>query len=418
MPSSFQSLLSQFKQTAAHQKKRSACESASTEASSTSDVPSKKRQKPTSVSPAAVHRVILLCPANTTTGGPEAIHQLCGMFQTQNEKCPLNSIPATILYCEEIQSFDSSTELDLQVASQASIPTIYTGYNPQVLSWNPNETLKATDLVIFPELWTQYLDSFAPAAKAQKGIWWLSVDNNRGKYLSWMKKSTGVNCLRHFCQSAYAKDYLLKHDNSLLSESSSSKLNNKSHRLFDLHEYIPKNRFILEDGVYSFPEEDNGGNRCIDVVYNPVKGKFYTDEIIRQATRCKSELKFRAIEGNDGKKRLTPREVTDLLRQSKVYIDFGNHPGMDRIPREAALAGCIVITNHEGAAGFQSDVPINSKYKIEEFDAYKIVSLLEKSVKDYSGCRKDFDSYRKTIGQQYENMGSQVRDIMSQLTSK
>ena len=91
---------------------------------------------------------------------------------------------------------------------------------------------------------------------------------------------------------------------------------------------------------------------------------------------------------------------------------------MDRIPREAALAGCIVITNHEGAAGFQSDVPINSKYKIEEFDAYKIVSLLEKSVKDYSGCRKDFDSYRKTIGQQYENMGSQVRDIMSQLTSK
>jgi len=47
-----------------------------------------------------------------------------------------------------------------------------------------------------------------------------------------------------------------------------------------------------------------------------------------------------------------------------MYIDFGTHPGKDRIPREAALRNCIVLTNRNGAADNNVDVPIPNEYKI------------------------------------------------------
>lgn len=40
---------------------------------------------------------------------------------------------------------------------------------------------------------------------------------------------------------------------------------------------------------------------------------------------------------------MTRDEVIRELQRAKVYIDFGNHPGKDRIPREAAILGCCAI---------------------------------------------------------------------------
>ena len=39
-------------------------------------------------------------------------------------------------------------------------------------------------------------------------------------------------------------------------------------------------------------------------------------------------------------------------------MDFGFHPGQDRLPREAALLKNCIITNREGSAAFYKDVPI------------------------------------------------------------
>ena len=50
---------------------------------------------------------------------------------------------------------------------------------------------------------------------------------------------------------------------------------------------------------------------------------------------------------------MTPEQVVDLMSESKVYIDFGNHPGKDRIPREAVINGCCVITGVRGSARFK-----------------------------------------------------------------
>lgn len=104
------------------------------------------------------------------------------------------------------------------------------------------------------------------------------------------------------------------------------------------------------------------------------------------------------------------------MKQSKVYIDFGPHPGMDRIPREAALAGCIVITNKNGAANYDKDVPIPPQYKFEKFDSYCIVECIEKCVNDYESKREEFNDYRKWIANQYEEMTDYVKSIILELS--
>jgi hypothetical protein len=91
-----------------------------------------------------------------------------------------------------------------------------------------------------------------------------------------------------------------------------------------------------------------GEERTSDVLYNPLKGMHYTDAIWK---RSGSLIKIRPIgSGLDGRDQVSPEEVRRMLKRAKVYIDFGPHPGMDRLPREAALAGCCVVTNREDAA--------------------------------------------------------------------
>ena len=37
-------------------------------------------------------------------------------------------------------------------------------------------------------------------------------------------------------------------------------------------------------------------------------------------------------------------------------VDLGHHPGKDRLPREAALAGCVTVVGRAGAAVFADEV--------------------------------------------------------------
>jgi len=63
-------------------------------------------------------------------------------------------------------------------------------------------------------------------------------------------------------------------------------------------------------------------------------------------------------------------EIMSTLSASKIYLDLGTHPGMDRFPREAGLLGCVVMTNLRGSAGNDIDVPINRE--LFKFDDDKV----------------------------------------------
>jgi hypothetical protein len=93
--------------------------------------------------------------------------------------------------------------------------------------------------------------------------------------------------------------------------------------------------------------------RC--VAYNPAKGLPATQRVIRALDGVTT---FHPIKG------LTHAETVELLKGSLIYLDLGGHPGRDRLPREAAVAGCVVLVGKRGAAANDIDIPIPDEYKL------------------------------------------------------
>lgn len=229
----------------------------------------------------------------------------------------------------------------------------------------------SSDLVIWPECWTQLIDSIQPTdesfssidnenhgevrssdrsscnnnrrLKHQIAIWWLSVNNNNGQFTP--EQFATRHDVLHLAQSAYAHDYVsnkLQHGvrKKGIGENDDDCHNNN---LLTLTEFIP----------YSSPTfcpitSDDIKNcdividtpRDLDVVYNPAKGMHYTDEIIRRmcggggggkkvktqnwndgggSSGVEGSTRFTPIgKGVGGRERMTGEEVVDLLRRSKV----------------------------------------------------------------------------------------------------
>jgi len=80
---------------------------------------------------------------------------------------------------------------------------------------------------------------------------------------------------------------------------------------------------------------------------------------------------------------MTKDQVMDSLRRSQIYIDFGHHPGKDRVPREAAAVGNVVLLRNAGSGRLFPDHGIDSAYKFDDADvtsgvlAARVQNILE-----------------------------------------
>lgn len=77
------------------------------------------------------------------------------------------------------------------------------------------------------------------------------------------------------------------------------------------------------------------------ILYNPKK-----DFPIQKNNRKNPNFKFVPLVG------YSRAELNDLFDKAKIYIDFGNFPGKDRLPREAVIHKCCIITGKNGASFF------------------------------------------------------------------
>ena len=103
-------------------------------------------------------------------------------------------------------------------------------------------------------------------------------------------------------------------------------------------------------------------------------------------------------------------ELYQQLKKSKIYIDFGYHPGKDKIPREAVINDCIIITNTKGSAGNYGDVP--TEYKIKEKDSLKEASsIIKECIKFYPERIKKYSGYKKSVLDGKKKMKDQVLKI-------
>ncbi|MBE4973824.1 hypothetical protein J9788_10600 [Serratia sp. X10] len=313
-------------------------------------------------------KVYICCPGGSITGGPELLHQFCDALGR-------NGVDASMVY----YPLDTSFQL----------PQQYAHYNVRVTQHK--DVVCDNAIVIIPEVATALAKNFSAA---QICIWWLSVDNyfSHKKYNWFIRRYVG-----HF------KSILTGHRLSISSMKNYQHLSQSEYARMFL-----ESRGIHCDMLTDYLNEthlkdiDESIKRENIIAYNPKKGEKYSNKLISRYP----DYKFIPI------KNMTAIEVRKLLERSKVYIDFGDHPGKDRFPREAVMAGCCVVTGRRGSAANKVDVPVPSCYKLDESaESFEqdFQKIIENIFQDYEKCYADFESYKNKISSEFDVFKQQVK---------
>lgn len=324
------------------------------------------------------------CPAYSTTGGFELLHQLVYKLNKIKE----NS--AFIFY----HNYDSTK-------SEHPTPDIYMKYTEGKFV---DKIIDNKDsILVLPEVYTNYITNYK---NIKIVVWWLSVDYfyisieniNRGKKLSYKEYKVGkkfrlfkflnyLNIKPNYPFNPLKKNVLFNKRvilHAYQSEYARNFLETKN-----LKPILPLSDFLNSAFLQKEISKDERDNV---ILYNPKKGFEITKELIS----FMPEYSWIALEN------LTPVEMKNLMEKSKIYVDFGNHPGKDRIPREASINGCIVITNKKGSAKNYSDVSIDDIYKfenpIEEKEDFE--KLVKNIYTDFDSHFVNFDFYKNKIRQE------------------
>jgi hypothetical protein len=219
----------------------------------------------------------------------------------------------------------------------------YMVYNPPIMNniypeyFNVRVSTHVEDLeenlFIFPEI---YKISDFNLKNIRMAVWWLSYDN-----ASIEIREANVKHIKliHLYQSHYARE--------MVGVSG-----------FMIGDYI-RNEFSVDDDV---EKQDV-------ICCNGAKDKT-TPEICK-----KLGIECISIHG------MSRDTVMDILKKCKLYIDNGHHPGKDRIPREASLMNCVIVTNKKGSAGNYEDVSIDEKYDDCEPYILEIMNNYERYLK-------------------------------------
>lgn len=326
--------------------------------------------------------IYVACPPNCVSGGPELLHQLVFTINNLGGE-------AYIYYPNAIKNIDPT-------------PEKFKKYNtPIILDLKKIKNLKA---IIVPEVMTNILNYSVPKT-CRKIIWWLSVDNyflthpNRSLFNkllkliikgdSWNHFDFTLKEVKNYTQSEYAKEFLLQ-KNAQFSGFLSDFLSDD----------------FLEAGLLA---QHNIHKREDIVLYNPKKGINKTNRLIKHSPH----IQFIPINN------MSSEEIIKIMSKAKVYIDFGHHPGKDRIPREAAIMGCCIIVGLSGSAINDIDVPIpkENKFKTINLNIDAVIKKIETCLSDYENEYKQLEFYRNKIYKEKDVFLCQVQSFLKDISN-
>ncbi|MGW5837774.1 hypothetical protein ACWFZ6_07035 [Methylorubrum extorquens] len=314
----------------------------------------------------------ILCPPHAMTGGPEALHQL------GNKLIKLGKTVYMIYFhgsADEIVYSHTVNHDRVLIIPQYDAP-VHDAYKHYGIPYTSCIVDNARARIIIPEIWPHLIDKFLGA---KIYFWWLSydygyqaVESNKG--FDVFRSLSHVN----LAQSAYAQKKL-----ELLGIAQS----------YILSDYTSPNNVCLNI--------DRSTKKNL-VIYNK-KGQFEAERIAPYVKNCNFELIAN----------MSPEQVRNKMADAKAYIDFGPHPGMDRMPREAAASHCCIMTGLRGSASYFEDVPIPSMYKIDTSGDYfeHAGNIIEDMVLNYDRHLKNFDFYRKKITSESTVFECQIKSI-------
>ncbi len=326
----------------------------------------------------------VLCHSGLVTGGSDALHQL--VFYLNN-----TGRNATIVYCSGLKN-----------KNKCSIPESYGKYVKTFKNRLPKDDVD--NIIIIPETKAYYAKLYK---KSQVYIWWLSVNN----FYKTNAKLTAKNIIKNFIRTCakclfYPKQFWI-HYKEVIAESFyngyvfSNERKNVTHLcasyyaldFINKHSTNDKYKFIEPISKYFLDKYEELKNKNTErkglILYNPIK----SGEFIEMIKNKDCDLKFFPLRG------LSQGELIEYYKKAKLYVDFGPFPGAERMPKEAVLFGCNIITGRFGASAFYEDVPILEKYKIDVRLETKenIVKRIQECLFNYENDYNDFDEYRNTV---------------------
>ena len=234
---------------------------------------------------------------------------------------------------------------------------------------------------ILPEVWPDLASSLLHHGCEDVALWWLSVDNfplNLVKQLA--NQRLFRNCL-NLCQSTYAADFVKK---------------NGGRRIMRLSDFVD---FGVVQDTPPLP------SRLYDIAYLPSKARG-AENVLQDLS---VHYRIIALEGMDRS------GIIAALSNSKIFLDCGNQPGKDRVPREAALCGAIPLVRHEGAARFAMDVPLPQDLLVSTdafFNSARLRQTIEAVLADPTRFDGPLDAYRRTIDGERDQFKNDVAQLV------
>lgn len=357
-------------------------------------------------------KVYVVAPYQYATGGVELAHQLVDYLRRKGKD-------AYIIYVVDNCSI---------VSDNPKITEQYKDYDIAVANKIEDGP---ENVIVIPEAFLMMVPRYKDM---QVCVWWMSVDNAIGwddnfgdtfrftKGL-WNKVRLLKPLMSNFIKvyplwNVYCKIFKHRYEKPIkrfVNRYSLKKLRGEDHRLFHFYQatyiqqFLYKQHFdrVIRLTDYINPDIINNVDASKKkeniILFNPSKGFKYTKKLMA----LMHGYKFIALKG------FNREQLNNLFDTAKLYIDFGGFPGKDRLPREAAIHNCCIVTGRFGASGYFEDVPIYGKYKFDMTHANygEIKKCIDDIFANYDERVDDFKYLRETIKREQENFYREIDNI-------
>ncbi len=346
-------------------------------------------------------KIGILCPRGARTGGPEALHQLFCQLKLLGVDCVLVD----------------------GVFSESEPATEYEIYSPE---WMDSELeLESLSHLIVPETYLDLPRSFKRIFRGKIIFWWLSVDNcphpkarlEATRNMLNASREWGLDekdRLRHWAAFLYGVvAYSVRRARSLILGRliiKPSKVLNISQSKY-ASDFVSKNfrKVPLPCSDYLTPRGEVSGILPLAnlVTYNAAKGELFA----RKVSELLPEFEFLPL------RNLSKASLLDKLATSSIYLDLGNFPGKDRIPREARREGTPVVIARRGAGASTVDFPLPRECVVDlkTTDPKSVADLVQRigreraqtliSQRDFEiGILQELDQFRLEVSALVEHL--------------
>ena len=327
-------------------------------------------------------KFIVFCP-DANTGGPFALLQLAKAINDLNYECEVYFYNIGTVKVKKIKKnfiknmiIDGSYTIKYKRKPRINIPN---------LSYKVCNDITVNDTLIFPEVALDYSTTFYNLGFKKRVFWWLSWNNAPFGNLTKFNNIINLKNCMHIFQSKYAQKEAARLDF--------------------------KGLMVSDFTIFDETTDKIKSNKTNDICF--LEGKAPgTELLVKELRNYFSVISI---------KKMSQAQVIQTLKNSKIFIDFGSHPGKVRIPREAALHNCIPLVHNVGAAKYFEDLTISRSLKLDTnaiSDAKILIKKINTLASNFDNTLQSIAPYKNKIRNERDIFYEEVQNFLSEASEK